>query len=97
MVIEYLRFDVPSNQRAAFLAADAAIWTASLSRYPGFMGKETWLDQATGHVVTLLRWQTLEAWKSIPQADLDAIDARLGEMRMPIVESRAFLPVSEVD
>ena len=94
MVIEYLRFDVPPDLRAAFLAADAAIWTASLSRYPGFIDKETWLDQATGQVVTLLRWQTLEAWKSIPQSDLDEIDARMGELRMPIVESRAFLPVN---
>ena len=97
MVIEYLRFDVPSDKRSAFLAADAAIWTASLSQYPGFIGKETWLDQTTGHIVTLLRWQTLKAWKSIPQADLDAIDARMGDMQMPIVEARALLPVSDID
>lgn len=93
MVIEFLRFEVEEAQRTAFLAADAAIWTAALSQYPGFMSKEVWVDQETGHVVTMIRWATLEAWKSIPQSDLDAIDAKMGDNWRPIVEARALLPV----
>ncbi len=93
MVIEFLRFEVSLEKRAAFLKADAAIWTAALSTYPGFIGKEVWIDQETGHVVTMIRWESLNSWKSIPQAELEAIDAKMGENWMPIVEARALLPV----
>ncbi len=94
MVIEFLRFEVSQEKRAAFLEADASIWTAALSQYPGFISKETFVDQETNHVVTMIRWESLQHWKSIPQAELEAIDARMGENWMPIVEARALLPVS---
>jgi uncharacterized protein (TIGR03792 family) len=92
MVIEFLSFDVPAAKRQAFLAADALIWTAALSQYPGFISKDTWIDQESGHVVAMIRWQTLEAWKSIPADELAAIDGKMGENWMPMVESRALLP-----
>ena len=93
MVIEMLRFEVSKEQRAAFLAADAAVWTAALSQYPGFISKETFIDQETDHVVTMIRWESLDSWKSIPQDELDAIDTKMGENIKPIVESRALLPI----
>ncbi|MFN3266790.1 MAG: TIGR03792 family protein [Deinococcales bacterium] len=93
MVVEFLRFAVSPEDRATFLEADAAIWTAALSRYPGFIAKETWIDQETGHVVTMIRWQDLNSWKSIPQSELDALDAKMGKNWKPIVEARALLPI----
>ncbi|WP_425469059.1 TIGR03792 family protein, partial [Pediococcus acidilactici] len=43
MVIEWLKFKVVSN-RERFVQKDAEIWTEALARYPGFLGKEVWLN-----------------------------------------------------
>jgi uncharacterized protein (TIGR03792 family) len=90
MVIEWLRFDVPAAKRAAFLKRDNEVWTAGLSRYPGFVGKELWLEAESGNVIAVIRWETLSAWKSIPQLDLEGLDAAMGDLVMPILESRAY-------
>ncbi len=93
MVIEFLRFEVSKEDRADFLQADVAIWTAALSQYPGFISKETFVDQETEHIVTMIRWESLAHWKSIPESELEAIDAKMGKSWKPIVEARALLPV----
>lgn len=93
MVIEFLRFEVRPEEHHTFLEADARIWTAALSQYPGFISKETFIDQETNHIVTMIRWENLSSWKSIPQAELEVIDTKMGKNWKPIVESRALLPI----
>ena len=44
MVIEWLKFRVDSKSREKFIQKDEVIWTASLSTYPGFLGKEVWIE-----------------------------------------------------
>ena len=65
MVIEVLRFCVPVAAQAAFLAADAAIWTPALATSPGFLGKEVWVSGDAMRLV--IRWRA--------QVDWDAMDA----------------------
>lgn len=80
MVIEWLQFKVNSNSREEFIQQDEAIWTAALSGYPGFLGKEVWIDpKAPDKVVFTIRWQTREQWKSIPASDLAKIEQRFSE------------------
>jgi uncharacterized protein (TIGR03792 family) len=75
MVIEWLKFKVDSDSREQFIQQDEKIWTASLSKYPGFLGKEVWIEPtAPGKVVFTIRWQTREQWKSIPPKDLMNIE-----------------------
>ena len=90
MVIEWLRFDVPAPSRAAFLKRDAEVWTSGLSRYPGFIGKEIWLEPETGNLIAVIRWENMSAWKGIPSADLLGLDAAMADLIMPILESRAY-------
>jgi uncharacterized protein (TIGR03792 family) len=67
MVIEWLKFQVAAGQREFMIQTDAAVWTAALAQYAGFLGKEVWLDpQAPNDVVFVIRWQNRESWKSIP-------------------------------
>lgn len=80
MVIELLKVKVPPEQREKFIQKDAEIWTKALAQYPGFLGKEVWInpDDAT-EIVFVIRWATREQWKVIPQADLEAIEKKFNQ------------------
>jgi len=97
MVIEWLKFTVDSARREQFVQQDEAIWTASLSTYPGFLGKEVWIEpNAPDSVIFTIRWQTREQWKSIPMNDLVAIEQKfstvMGKMdiKYKMIESKEF-------
>lgn len=76
MVIEWLAFRIDPRDQPAWLEADAAIWTPALAAQPGYLGKETWTDRADPAALSLIiRWESLEAWKSVPRAHLDATEA----------------------
>jgi len=80
MIIEHLTVAIPAGTHAEFLIHDAAIWTATLSKQPGFLGKETWLeadDPTRLHLI--IRWQTREEWKAVPGDLLAATDAAMTE------------------
>ncbi|BAZ38188.1 hypothetical protein NIES4101_41240 [Calothrix sp. NIES-4101] len=77
MVVELLKFKVPLEQQAEYIQKDAQIWTASLARYPGFLGKEVWIDPNLPEEVTfVIHWATRDDWKAIPEQDLNAISQR---------------------
>lgn len=44
MVIELLKVKIPPELREKCIQKDAEIWTAALAKYPGFMGKEVWIN-----------------------------------------------------
>lgn len=90
MVIEWLRFKVPHEKWEAFIRRDEEVWTTGLRSFPGFLGKETWVDPVENEVVMLIRWQTRELWKSVPQSVIDELDAKMGDLQMPIAESREY-------
>ena len=75
MVIEWLKFRVDPKSREKFIQKDDAIWTASLATYPGFLGKEVWIEpDRPDEVVFTIHWQTREQWKSISVRDLTQIE-----------------------
>ena len=81
MVIEWLEFKVDSDSREQFIQQDEKIWTASLSKYPGFLGKEVWIEpNASGKVIFTIRWQTRQQWKSIPIKDLMNIEQKFSRV-----------------
>lgn len=90
MVIEWLKFRVPPEKWEAFIQRDEEVWTAGLRSLPGFLGKETWLDPDKNEVVMIIRWETRELWNSVPQSTLEELDAKMGELQMPIAESREY-------
>lgn len=75
MVIELLKIKVAAEHREQFIQKDAEIWTQALSLYPGFLGKEVWINPAEPtEVVLLIRWATREQWKSIAFEQLQKIE-----------------------
>lgn len=90
MVIEWLKFQVPPEKWEEFIRRDEEVWTAGLRSVPGFLGKEIWVDPVQNEVVIVIRWQTKELWKSVPQSVIDELDAKMGDLQMPLAESREY-------
>ena len=97
MVIEWLKFRVDPDSREQFIQQDEAIWTAALATYPGFLGKEVWIEpQAANNVIFTIRWQTRQQWKSIPASDLAKIEQRFSQamkqrkISYKMIESQEF-------
>ncbi|HLO49463.1 MAG TPA: TIGR03792 family protein [Kamptonema sp.] len=90
MIIEWLKFIVPAEKCEAFIQRDEEVWTAGLRSFPGFLGKETWVDSERNEVIFVICWETREQWKSISQNKIDEIDRLMGDLQMPIVESREY-------
>lgn len=80
MVIEWLKIRVSPELRETFIQKDDEIWTTALARYPGFLGKEVWINPTkSDEVVLVIQWANREAWKSIPAKELSAIDDRFAQ------------------
>lgn len=80
MVIEWLKFKVSPHLREKFRQIDQQIWTDKLKTYPGFLGKEVWLNpEKLDELVILIRWQTRQEWKNIPQEELDLIEQEFNQ------------------
>ena len=97
MVIEWLKFRVDPDSREQFIQQDEAIWTAALATYPGFLGKEVWIEpNDSDKVIFTIRWQTREQWKSIPASDLAKIEQKFStkmremNIKYKMIESKEF-------
>jgi uncharacterized protein (TIGR03792 family) len=91
MVIEWLKFQVAPELREAFIQKDEEVWTEGLKKISGYLGKEVWIDPDTDEVIVMIRWESMEVWKSIPKAEVDRLNKLMGNFAtIPIVESRAY-------
>ena len=95
MVIEWLKIQVASELREQFIQKDEEIWTAALSKYPGFLGKQVWLNpHQPDEVVLVIHWADREAWKSVPAAQLEATEQlfnqQMGEETHRIIEAGEY-------
>ncbi|WP_199336446.1 TIGR03792 family protein [Oscillatoria sp. FACHB-1407] len=80
IAIEWLKFQVPSDQHAQFIEQDAAIWTPVLASYPGFQHKEIWTNpDQPNELVIVIHWASFEQWQAIPQSVLDNTTQRFHE------------------
>ncbi|MBD2015540.1 TIGR03792 family protein [Microcoleus sp. FACHB-53] len=75
MVIEWLKLRVSPELREKFIQKDAEIWTSMLATYPGFLGKEVWINPETPtEVIIVIRWASREAWESVPSERLKEVE-----------------------
>ncbi|MGF1493507.1 MAG: TIGR03792 family protein [Microcoleaceae cyanobacterium] len=90
MVIEWLEFRIPPDKQEAFIQRDEEVWTQGLKQLQGFIGKEVWTDPNRERVILVIRWETREAWKSVPARTIRALDRQMGELRYPITHSLEY-------
>ncbi len=80
MVIEWLKIQVDPALREEYIQKDDEIWTKQLSRHPGYLSKEVWIDPThTDIVVLIIRWATREAWKAVPAENLAETEKRFAQ------------------
>jgi uncharacterized protein (TIGR03792 family) len=80
MAIEWLKFIVSPELREKFIEKDAQIWTAKLATYPGYLGKEIWLNpDRPEEIIMIVRWESREQWKSIPLQDLEETERQFAK------------------
>lgn len=66
MVIEWLKVRVSPELREKYIQKDEEIWTTALSKYPGFLGKQVWINpKQQDEVVLVIQWQSREAWNRV--------------------------------
>ena len=95
MMIEWLRFLVDADRRAEFIQHDETIWTTALAQKPGFISKETWINpDDPREVIMVVRWSSMDEWKSIPPEELRQVDATfsqaMGNTSFQLVDSVAY-------
>ena len=79
MVIEMLTFDIDPTERTSWLAIEEANWSRFLEVQDGFVRKEMWgSPDQPNKVHAVIWWESMEQWKAIPQADLDAVIEAMG-------------------
>lgn len=79
VVIEFLTFHVPADERDEWMQVEEATWSRFLERQDGFVRKQLWVDvDDPDHVHAMIEWTSLEHWKQIPEDELEAVDAAMG-------------------
>jgi uncharacterized protein (TIGR03792 family) len=90
-VIEELTLTMPTDRIAAYLERDAEVWTPYLESCNGFLGKETWLpDDRPDTVVLVIRWASIEQWKSITPEQVEDVDRAMGDLLPTSLECRSY-------
>ena len=72
-VVEQLRVQVPSQDRQAWLKVERSSWEPWLAKQKGFIGRELFWDPQSEEATLLIRWSSREAWKAIPQQEVEAV------------------------
>jgi uncharacterized protein (TIGR03792 family) len=95
MVIEWLKFRVSPEVREKFVQKDEEIWTKAISQYPGYMGKEVWINpENQEEVIVVVHWQSMEQWQAVPRDFADQVEEKfaqaVGEDKYEMIESRSY-------
>jgi len=79
VVIEFLTFRVPPNERDEWMQIEEATWSRFLERQEGFVRKQLWVDvDQPDDVHAMIEWESLDHWKTIPADELAAVDEAMG-------------------
>lgn len=82
VAVEQLIYEVRATAYDVWKAAEFVMWTqAEADRFPGYLGKETWLQDLGEwyRVSIVIYWRTLEDWLGIDPAWLEAQEAAFAE------------------
>ncbi|MBW4472512.1 MAG: TIGR03792 family protein [Stenomitos rutilans HA7619-LM2] len=95
MVIEWLKVQVVPELREKYIQKDEEIWTTALSKFPGYLGKQVWIDPNNlDKVVLVIHWASREMWKSIPIKVLEMIEMQfaqqMGQNTYKIIEEGEY-------
>lgn len=68
MIIEELKFEIPTEFQQEFIRKDALIWTALLREIPGFKSKTVNINKdISTEIIIVIYWQSRMHWEAIPK------------------------------
>lgn len=79
-VVEHLRVKVPGAARQAWLEAERGSWEPWLQQQPGYLGRDLLWDAEREEGTLLIRWASREQWRSIPAAEVEAVQERFEQL-----------------
>ena len=91
-VVEHLRIQVPSQGRQAWLEAERGSWEPWLARQEGFIGRDLLWDPETEEGTLLIRWRSREAWKAIPEKEVEKVQERFEQLARQSTGQKAGNP-----
>ena len=72
-VIEYLRLEVPHQNKKAWLIAEQKSWEPWLKKQKGFLGRQLLWDPEREEALLLISWASRSDWKMIPEEEIDYV------------------------
>lgn len=79
MVIEFLTFDIDPAHQQQWLDLEEQCWSRFLEQQAGFVDKQMWRSLDDSHRIhSVIRWESMQHWEAIPQAELAAVAASMG-------------------
>ncbi|MEY4298713.1 MAG: hypothetical protein RLZZ423_1892 [Cyanobacteriota bacterium] len=79
-VVEHLRVQVPAEAREAWLEAERGSWEPWLQQQDGYLGRDLFWDAEREEGTLLIRWASRDQWKSIPAAEVEAVQDRFEQL-----------------
>jgi len=70
-IVEELRLSVPFKYKETWLKAEKEVWEPWLSKQNGFLGRQIFYNQKTGEALLLVKWESRNLWKKIPDEEVD--------------------------
>jgi uncharacterized protein (TIGR03792 family) len=84
VVVEFLTFEVEPPERDRWLDVEEQTWSRFLSRQPGFVRKEVWVDPTEpDRVHAMIQWESEAQWKAVPVEAIDDVDRSMGTWYRP--------------
>ena len=84
MVVEWLTFEVPAEERDQWLSVEESVWSRFLETCEGFVRKQMWVEEGEPlRVHAVIWWQSRELWHSITSDVVARVDAEMGPQWKP--------------
>jgi len=80
VVVEHLRVKVPAEAVDDWLQAEQGSWEPWLAKQPGFLDRQLLWDPEREEGTLLIHWRSREAWKAIPEAEIEAVQERFEQL-----------------
>tara|TARA_Y100001968_G_scaffold280565_1_gene277171 strand:+ start:43177 stop:43629 length:453 start_codon:yes stop_codon:yes gene_type:complete len=85
MVIEHLRLSVPREYVNVWRSAEEKTWEPWLENKRGFLGRQLLWDPKNQEATLLISWASREAWKSIPQGEVETIQEKFEQIAEDLI------------
>jgi uncharacterized protein (TIGR03792 family) len=73
-------FSSPAQARFAAMADPQGSWEPWLAHQEGFLGRDLLWDPEAEEGTLLIRWSSREAWKAIPEQEVEAVQQRFEQL-----------------